>query len=178
MSSNPTADVQTAYIDGVEQNYREHNGWLVNWLRGRLGCMSDAEDVAQDTYFRVIRAEVDMQVIQEPRSYLLTIARGISVDLFRRRTVERWYLDALSLLPEQEWPSEEDNAIVLETLIEIDDMLTGLGSKVREVFILSRFGGLKYAQIAEELGISVRTVNNHMARAMESCCLFQLEHDL
>jgi len=41
--------------------------------------------------------------------------------------------------------------------------------------MLSQFDGLTYPQIAEQLNISVRSVNNYMAKAMEHCCLMQLQ---
>jgi len=77
-------------------------------------------------------------------------------------------------LPEDAYPSQETQAIVLETLMEIDRMLDSLGDTVRQTFILSQFEGLSYPKIAERLGISLRTVNNHMAKAMEHCCLIRM----
>ncbi|MFA5496460.1 MAG: sigma-70 family RNA polymerase sigma factor [Porticoccaceae bacterium] len=164
-----------ALLDGqLETLYSDHHRWLESWLRGRLGNQMDAEDVAQDTFLRVIRSSLDGEHLREPRRYLITIARGLTVDLFRRRTLERQYLEALAVMPETTRPSEEDQAIILETLLEIDAMLDGLGSQVKQTFILSRFDGLTYQQIGDQLGVSLRTVNNHMARAMEHCCLYLL----
>ena len=153
--------------------YSTHSSWLRSWLRKRLGCSSDAADLAQDTFVRVIKARRALD-IREPRQYLSTVAKGLVIDLFRRRALEHSYLEALAALPEAVYPSQEDQAIVLETLIEIDRMLDSLGDKVRQTFILSQFEGLSYTKIAEQLGISLRTVNNHMAKAMEHCCLMRL----
>jgi RNA polymerase sigma-70 factor (ECF subfamily) len=50
-------------------------------------------------------------------------------------------------------------------------MLQGLAPKVREAFILAQFEELSYPEIAERLGISLRTVSNYLTRAMEHCCL-------
>jgi len=159
----------------VETLYTDHHRWLKSWLRGRLGDVCDAEDLAQDTFLRVLRSPEDGEPLREPRSYLLTIARGLTVDLFRRRTLERRYLEILAELPEAQRPSEEESAIIVETLLEIDAMLEGLGSQVKRAFMLSRFDGLTYQEIADRLGVSLRTVNNHMAKAMEHCCLYALE---
>jgi RNA polymerase sigma-70 factor (ECF subfamily) len=155
--------------------YSNHHGWLLGWLRGRLGNVMDAEDLAQDTFVRVIRAPQPASDIREPRHFLLTIARGLTIDLFRKRTLERQYLEALATLPETQWPSEEERALAIEALMELDAMLCGLGTNVRQAFLLSQLDGRNYHQIAEELGISLRTVNNYMAKAMEHCCLFRLE---
>ncbi|MEH6358348.1 MAG: sigma-70 family RNA polymerase sigma factor [Pseudomonadales bacterium] len=162
----------------VELFYKQHKGWLTGWLFKRLGCSFDAEDLSQDTFVRVLRSAKPVSSVCEPHNYLITIARGLSVDLFRRRTLENQYLDVIATLPERSWPSEEENALILETLVEIDRMFDGLGSRVKQTFILSQIEGLTYSQIAQELSISVRTVNNYMTQAMTHCCLFRLSNQL
>ncbi|MDU9391820.1 sigma-70 family RNA polymerase sigma factor [Pseudomonas sp. zfem002] len=153
--------------------YATHSSWLRGWLRKRLDCGSDAADLVQDTFVRVIRARQALD-IRQPRQYLSTVAKGLVIDLFRRRALEQSYLEALAGLPEEVYPSQETQAIVLETLMEIDRMLDSLGDTVRQTFILSQFEGLSYPKIAARLGISLRTVNNHMAKAMEHCCLMRM----
>ena len=81
-------------------------------------------------------------------------------------------------MPEALQPSPEEQAILFQALMEIDRLLQGLGPRVKQTFILSQFSGLTYPQIAEQLGVSVRTVNNHMAKAMEHCCLMQIQLQL
>jgi DNA-directed RNA polymerase specialized sigma24 family protein len=134
--------------------YKQHNNWLTGWLCKRLDCPQDDQDLAQDTVMRIIRSPQTVTKIREPHNYLLTIARGLNVDLFRLRTLEKQYI---------------------EVLIEIDAMLDGLGEKTKQTFILSRFDGLTYPDIAQQLNILLRTVNNYMTLAMEHCCLFRLQ---
>lgn len=158
----------------VNDLYCEHHGWLHGWLRKRLGNAYDAADLTQDTFVRVIKARSALD-IREPRPYLSRIAKGLLIDLFRRRSLEQAYLEALAALPEAVQPSLEEQAILLQALVEIDRLLQGLGPKVKQVFMLSQFDGLTYPQIAEHLNISVRSINNYMAKAMEHCCLMQLQ---
>ncbi|ARP88404.1 sigma-70 family RNA polymerase sigma factor [Bordetella genomosp. 9] len=155
--------------DAVHTLYRHHHGWLLGWLRGKLGCGHDAADLAQDTFVRVLKAR-NAQQIREPRDYLATIAKGLMVDMYRRRSLERAYLEALSQLPPQAVPSVESRALILEALWQVDRVLDRLDRRAREAFILSQFDGLTYAQIAERLGVTQRTVNNCMVRAIEACC--------
>ncbi|MFK9084482.1 sigma-70 family RNA polymerase sigma factor [Pseudomonas neuropathica] len=161
----------------VNDLYCEHHGWLNGWLRQRLGNAFDAADLAQDTFVRVIKARNALE-IREPRPYLSMIAKGLLIDLFRRRSLEQSYLEALAAMPEWQQPSLEEQAILLQALVEIDRLLQGLGTKVKQAFILSQFDGLTYPQIAERLNISARTVNNYMAKAMEHCCLMQIQLQL
>lgn len=157
-------------LEDLSSLYRSHHGWLRGWLWRRLGCSAQAADLAQDTFIRVLgRSGVSLS--GEPRAYLATIARGLVIDLQRRAAIERAYLEALSLIPEFQQPSLEERAIVLEALAAIDAMLDGLKPAVREAFLLSQLEGLGYAEIARELGMSVRTVNNYMVQALERCYL-------
>ncbi|MCX2685022.1 sigma-70 family RNA polymerase sigma factor [Pseudomonas sp. DCB_AW] len=158
----------------VNDLYCEHHGWLNGWLRKRLGNAFDAADLTQDTFVRVIKARSALD-IREPRPYLSRIAKGLLIDLIRRRSLEQAYLEALASLPEALQPSLEEQAILLQAVVEIDRLLQGLGPKVKQVFMLSQFDGLTYPQIAEHMNISVRSVNNYMAKAMEHCCLMQLQ---
>ncbi|SCW29888.1 sigma-70 family RNA polymerase sigma factor [Pseudomonas sp. NFACC05-1] len=161
----------------VDVLYSDHHSWLQGWLRKRLGNAFDAADLTQDTFVRVLKARTALD-IREPRPYLSMIAKGLLIDLFRRRSLEQSYLEALAAMPQEQHPSLEDQAILLQALMEIDRLLLGLGPRIRQAFILSQFDGLTYPQIAERLGVSVRTVNNHMAKAMEHCCLMQIQLQL
>ncbi|MEN5095082.1 sigma-70 family RNA polymerase sigma factor [Pseudomonas protegens] len=161
----------------VTDLYTHHHGWLQGWLRRRLGNTFDAADLAQDTFVRVLKARNALE-IREPRPYLSRIANGLLIDLFRRRSLEQAYLEALALVPEGEHPSPEEQNLMLQALLEVDRLLDGLGARVKQAFLLSQCDGLTYEQIAERLQISVRSVNNYMAKAMEHCCLMQMRMQL
>nr|WP_315182953.1 sigma-70 family RNA polymerase sigma factor [uncultured Albidiferax sp.] len=154
----------------IETLYGDHHGWLQAWLRRKLGNPCDAADLAQDTFVRVLSKREAPQVL-EPRAYLGTIAKGLVADFFRRQSLERAYLDVLATLPAAHLPSAETQAILLEALTAIDAMLDGLPPLVRQAFLLSQLDGMAYADIAAQLGISVRTVNNYMGKAIAHCYL-------
>jgi RNA polymerase sigma-19 factor, ECF subfamily len=163
-------DLATAH--SVELLYSNHHGWLQGWLRGKLSNALDAADLAHDTFVRIL-VDRNAQSIREPRSYLATVAGRVVVDHYRRKALERAYLEVLAHWPQPLALSCEERAILLETLYEIDEMLDGLGSRLKQVFILSQFEGLTYEQIARQLGMSLRTVNKYMARAVAHICLVQ-----
>ncbi len=148
--------------------YGDHHGWLLGWLRRKLGNAFDAADLAQDTFVRVLskRETVD---IHEPRAYLATIAGGLVANHWRRQALERAYLDALAALPQASAPSMEERLLILEALEEIARLLEGLPATVREAFLLSQLDGLTYPQIAERLGVTVNVVQKAMTRAMAHC---------
>ncbi|MCX4187973.1 sigma-70 family RNA polymerase sigma factor [Methylophaga sp. OBS4] len=153
----------------IETLYREHHGWVYQWLRHRLGCDYQAEDLAQDTFTRVLAGPET--AIKEPRAFLTTIARGILVNWYRRQSLEQAYLDALAQLPEQAAPSEEQRYLILESLHEIDAMLDSLPLPVKHAFLLSQIEGLKYQDIASRLDVSLITVKRYMKQAFSHCLM-------
>ena len=152
----------------VELLYHDHHSWLTGWLRRRLGCPDSAADLAQDTFIRVLSSR-EPAVIIEPRAFLTTLAKRVLFNHYRRQDLERAYLDTLAQMPEMVAPSEEDKAIILQTLIELDQLLDGLPRLVKRAFLLAQVDGLTYPQIAAELSISVATVKRHLHKAALRC---------
>ncbi len=151
--------------------YCDHHRWLRDWLRRRLDCPEQAADLAHDTFVRVLRHRERVDGLRQPRAWLATIARNLLFNHFQRQSLERAYLDVLSELPETLVPSLEYQALLLETLHEIDAVLSALPLAVRKVFLLVQLDGLGYAEVAEQMSISVRTVQRHLVRAYEQCIL-------
>jgi len=94
----------------------------------KLGNAFDAADLAHDTYVRIM-VSGNTPLPDQSRRHLTQIANGLVIDLYRRRQIEAAYLDAISLMPAPEVPSEEARALVIEALIELDTMLHGLPAK-------------------------------------------------
>ncbi|MBP0939119.1 sigma-70 family RNA polymerase sigma factor [Pseudomonas alliivorans] len=155
----------THTVDGL---FRAHNAWLTGWLRRRLGCPHSAADLAQDTFIKVLGAR-DTQQIVEPRAFLTTIARRVLCNHYRRQDLERAYYQALTELPESVAPSEEERAIILETLVELDQLLDGLPGPVKSAFLMSQVDGLSHGEIASALNISIATVKRHLNKAALRC---------
>lgn len=154
--------------DPLHELYASHHGWLIGWLRRKLGCPDSAADLAQDTFIKVLTAR-EPTVIIEPRAFLTTLAKRVLFNHYRRQDLERAYLETLAQMPDVVAPSEEDKAIILQTLIELDQLLDGLPRQVKRAFLLAQVDGLTYPQIAAELDISVATVKRHLNKAALRC---------
>lgn len=146
--------------------YHSHHGWLVSWLRRRLGCIHNANDLAQDTFLRLIDKSSALAQINEPKAFLSTIAHGLMVDHIRRKQLEQAYFQAIAHLPQRLIASPEEHLLVIEALLHIDQLFDGLKPNIRNVFLLSRLEGMTYPEIAVKLNVSLRTVESHMADAL------------
>lgn len=164
------SSVDLTQQQAVHSLYTDHHSWLCGWLRKRLGCVDHAADLAQDTFIRVLTQRNAPQ-LREPRAYLSTIARSLMIDMFRRRALEQAYLETLAARPEALDISPETRFLIIETLLEIDQLLDGLGSRTREIFLMSQLDGLSYVEIARQLEVSVNTVKKHAVRALMHCLL-------
>ena len=153
----------------VHRLYVDHQGWLNGWLRRQLGCSHKAADLAQDTFVRLLAKDTQLDAIREPRAYLHTIARGLLINHWRRKQIEQAYLDSLAQQPEAVMPSPESQALIVETLMQVDAMLARLPHRVRRAFLLSQLSGMTYAAIAAELEVTERMVKKYMAQAMLHC---------
>jgi len=72
-----------------EKLYQLHHSWLRNLLFHLLGNNEDAADLAQDAFIRLWHRPKTLDTTQQVRAYLRVIARGLCVDLWRRRQVEQ-----------------------------------------------------------------------------------------
>ena len=153
--------------------YLGHHDWLHGWLRRRLGNAADASDLAHDAFLRLLCAPRRFDGEAPARGYLRTVANGMCIDLWRRRQVEQAWLATLAARPQAMEPSAEQRAIVIETLLEIGDMLARLPPRAARAFVMAQVDGLRYGEIGTRLGVSERMVKKYMAQAMLQCALIE-----
>lgn len=163
-------EVQAQAIDVL---YSNHHRWLIGLLRRKLGNACDAADLAHDAFLRLLLRPRNFDSHDGARAYLSTVAKGLCIDLWRRREIERAWLEALAARAEPAEPSAEHSAIVLEALFEVDAMLRRLPEKVRDAFLMAQIHGMTYREIAAETRVSVRMVKRYMAQAMLHCVLLE-----
>ena len=148
--------------------YRDHRGWLLAWLRRNVACPQRAEDLSQDTFVRLLGRD-ELRTPNEPRAFLVAVAKGLLFDYFRRAALEQAYLNELMLIPKAEQPSLEAQHLILEDLKAIDRLLGKLSSKARAAFLYNRLDGLTHGEIAERLGVSVPRVRQYLAQGIRQC---------
>lgn len=171
MSSTPlNAQQLTARNRVLRQLFGDHHSWLLTRLHARLGCRHDADDMASETFAQVV-ALPDPSGINEPRALLTTIAKRLIFASWRRRDLERAYLEVLAQQPLAHEPSAEEQAQALQALSALDRILDGLSPIGRSAFLYSQLDNLTYAEIGQRLGISAPRVHQYVVKALSLCYL-------
>ena len=78
-------------------------------------------------------------------------------------------------MPEAEVPSEEHRLVILDALHRLDRALHQLKPRVRQAFLLAQCEGLTHKQIAEQMGLSLRSVERYIADALYHCYVLRYE---
>ncbi|BDZ73882.1 hypothetical protein GCM10025856_16010 [Methylophaga marina] len=67
--------------------------------------------------------------------------------------------------------SAEQHHLIIDTLLQIEQMLDEMSERGRHIFLLAQLDGLSFAEISRRLNVSVPTVRKHFIRAMTQCLL-------
>jgi len=150
----------------LAQHIVPHERAIRSWLARRTHDL-DIDDIIQEMYARLASLE-DAQSIRNPRQYAAQTAISIALNLARHARVvpmiplgdfEEIGLASLEPSPERAVNSQEE-------LRELEKTLQELPPLCRKAFLLRRVDGLSQREVAETLGISVKTVEKYMARSV------------
>ena len=152
----------------IARNILPHEGELRGWLRRRLGSLhsNDTDDLVQEAFARIWMA--DFSSIRDGRAYLYTTVRHLLAEYARRRRIVPIELlgeiDATNILSEE--PGLERRIGARQELERLRSIVAGLPAQCRRVFELRKFEGLSHKGVADRMGLSVKTVENHLTRAL------------
>jgi RNA polymerase sigma factor (sigma-70 family) len=156
--------------EAISALFREHNRALVQFLLTRLPTESEAKEVAQEAYVRLLQLDQPVAV-SFLRWYLFKIAKDIAVDRHRQRTV-RERLDQLDGFAELDISSPTENSVMAsDELALLLTALRELPRKCQQAFLLQRFRDLTTQQVAATMGLTDRMVRRYMHRALLYCRL-------
>ena len=148
---------------------------LLRHLASRLRDGTEAEDLAQEAYLRLLRVD-DVLLIENPRSFALKVATNVAYEWGRLSRNRRIHLDD-QILDEHQGalPGPFERAAHSQDLKLLNQALARLSPVRRAALLLHKRDGLTYDQIAAHLGISVGMVAKHLAKGLSNCQQFVTE---
>ena len=137
---------------------------LRNYIYYRCGDGELATDITQDTFMRVWEKKIDIYEKRE-MGLLIKIANDLFISAHRRMKQGQNFKNIFVI--ENSTTTPEDEMSYRELTIKYENALNELNEKQRTVFLLNRVDGLKYSEIAQNLGISVKAVEKRMSIALD-----------
>lgn len=145
--------------DRIDRLHKRYDRWLTAVLRRRFG-QQDSDDLVQDTWLR-LASSASIAELTHPKAFLLRVAMNLAANRHHRREIGS-RAEGLAAQVDRVEADQNDNVLLAQVVV-------GLPEPLRDVFLLSRLDGLTNAQIGERLGISPKTVEWRMTRALAHC---------
>lgn len=156
----PRLDVQAIF---APQRIR-----LTKLLRRRGKSPEETEDLVQEAFVRLQIFLNQGNEVREPEAFLVRTTLNLAIDARRRDRRDLYVaepVEDLNLVDHA--PEPEELVAAAERLRKMQETLdTKLNPKTRDIYLRNRLGGYTYQEIADDLQMSVRTVEKHIARAI------------
>jgi len=157
--------------EGNEEAFRKlflaYKDKLYTYICKLSGSAETAEDMVHDVFLKLWEKREALPDIDNLNAYLYQISRNKSINLFRRMAKETLILSEIGRDEGIPGSLEGENRLIhADVLASIREAVDKLTPQQRQVFLLSRQNGLKINEIARKLGITERTVTNHMSQAL------------
>lgn len=158
--------VKEGNTTAFETLFHRYHALLVNIAAGYLGRVEDAEEIVQDLFLQLWHNRQQLAIRGNAKYYLAVSVKNRCLnELKKHHRTLRTRLDSVTFDPGFR---EEIKMESREAQVAIEQAIAALPEQCRLVFHLSRKEEMSYREISEVLSISVKTVENHMGRALKT----------
>lgn len=176
MASNTLKDQSDAWLRQLQRGdlqsfdsvYRHYSQRLYGFAFSILKNHEDAKEIVQETFLRLWNSREKLKNDQSLKSYLFKISYNISIDLIRLRLKNEKYVEYLKVNFSDEAGDVENLAEYNELSETIQKIVAEFPEQRQRIFRMSREEGLSHAEIADQLGITAKTVENHINLALKT----------
>lgn len=124
------------------------------------------EELVQDVFVKLWEKRDQLQIQTSLKSYLYTSVKNSILNYIKSQKVRSSYANEMQQQEEPTYLSVDDFENI-ELQNRIENLVNAMPTERLKVFKLSRYEGLKYKEIAQKLGISIKTVENQMGKALK-----------
>lgn len=158
-----------------EKEYRFQIYFKRNYPKVRTFAMQllkseeDAEDITQDIFVKLWERPDIWEQHEDMDAFLYTVVRNHIYNFFKRKSLEMDYLETVSehmKMEELRAPDPNDDLTYNDLKILINMAVEHMPEQRQRIFRMSREQGLSHQEIADRLGLSVRTVEQHIYKAL------------
>lgn len=159
--------LQSGDINVFEMIFRTYYQPLCNYAFTFVRDKDEAEEIVQGAFLSIWEKRGSIEIRSSLKSYLYTMVRNTCLNTIKHKKIRQKHVDDQLTLVEESYESASESLMADELRERIQTAMEKLPEQCRLVFKLSRFEDLKYSEIAGQLDISVKTVENHMGKALK-----------
>lgn len=161
------SELKEGDITAFEMFFKTYYQPLCNYAYTFIHDKDEAEEIVQSAFLSVWEKRHSLDIKTSLKSYLYTMVRNTSLNVIKHEKIKQKYVGEALAVEERSYESVTQSVLSAELEERIYQAMDVLPEQCRLVFKLSRFEELKYAEIADQLDISVKTVENHMGKALK-----------
>ena len=161
------SDIQSGDTASFEMLFKTHYDPLCRFALSYLQDPDDAEETVQAVFIGFWEKRQTIQVDTSLKAYLYRSVRNACLNEIKRVKVRKLHADSMMVEGEPQSQPSDHLAIRQELEEKIQEALQALPEQCRLIFKMSRFEELKYQEIADQLNLSIKTVENQMGKALK-----------
>lgn len=148
-----------------ERYYKEHFKSFFVMAYKYVKDQSQAEEIVNDVFLKLWEDGTSINIESSLKAYIYRAIINRSINVFQKNKREMSHQSDINVFPDEgyELRQIEENELKIRLYAAIDQ----LPEQCRKVFEMSRFDELKQQEIADKLGISIKTVKNHITIALK-----------
>ena len=147
--------------------FRTYYQPLCNYAYTFVQDRDEAEEIVQSTFLNVWEKRDNLSIHTGVKPYLYAMVRNASLNVLKHEKIKQQHVTMEMAVAERSVESVTRTVMASELETKIYNAMDKLPEQCRLVFKLSRFEELKYSEIAEQLNISIKTVENQMGKALK-----------
>lgn len=150
-----------------EMIFRKYYQSLSNYAFNFLKDMDDSEEIVQGVFLKLWEQRESIEISVSLKSYLYRAVHNTCLNRIKHLKIQDVYKEYNAEFLEETYDSATDLLYKNELEKRIAEALSKLPEQCRLIFKLSRFEELKYQEIADQLGLSIKTVENQIGKALK-----------
>ena len=156
--------------------YARYYKQLIRSCKQYLKNESDCEDVVHNIFLHLLENRDSLDSISSFSGYVHTLAKNRILDEFKKFDIHSRFAQYI-LINSKESTNQTEDAIIDDDYTKLlNELIESLSPRQKKVLQLSRIHGFTYKEIAEQLQISVTTVQEHATLALEKIKKYLIQH--
>ena len=166
---NQTSDKIISFDTKEEFEKLFHSSYseLCSYSNMFLKNLEASEEIVQETFVKLWENKNTLNITASVRSYLFRAVKNSCLNLIKHEKIKEKYKNHNEYENKNQFNSLDEEIDALELEKKIRESIDLLPVERRKAFVMSRYEGLKYREIAEKLDISIKTVENQIGKALK-----------